>query len=236
MATEMRRALAGLAFVWLGAAPALADLTLRQRSYGPAGPEAARVQTQYFGGRKMVTDDARERSIVDLAAGTLTVVDKEKETYSVVAFDELRRRGTDAAERLKELPPEARRLLGLDAEVKLTPTGRSERIAGYPAREYALDAGPTRGSVWVADGLAQPEEARAWQRLSAAFGGPGRPGSVLGAELAKLPGLPLRTTLTVALGSGATTSTTEVVEIRHAGPPAAMLGVPAGFTKREAAQ
>jgi hypothetical protein len=207
------------------------ELMLRQRTYGPAGPASAEEQRQYFSGDKIVVDDGRARSIVDLVARTWTLVDKRKKNYTVMPFDDLRRRGEAATKALERLPPEARRMLGLDVAVSVRPTGRTERIAGHTAKEYAIAAGPARGTVWVTEEIRLPAEAQEWEKLSASLGGPARPGGSLEAEIAKLAGLPLRTSMTVSLGPGKVETTTEVVEVREAPAPPEMLRIPEGFEK-----
>jgi uncharacterized protein DUF4412 len=219
-----------------GAPAAAADnLMLKQRTSTTGGSpvqSGTRVQTQYFSGSRMVTDDTHLRSIVDLEHKTLTLVDKDRKTYGTHTFDELREQMEEARKHLDELPPEARKLLALDpSAVHVTPTGRTDDIAGYSAKEYAVDGGPAKGTVWIADALPVPAEARDWERLSANLGGPGNPGGALAAALARLDGVPLRTSMTVALGSETIGMTTEVVEVRRATPDPGLLEVPAGFRK-----
>jgi len=208
------------------------DLILRQRTTGPTAGE----QTQYFSGDKMVTDDPHTRSIVDLAARTLTTADKEKRTYWVRTFDDLRAESERTQRSLAQLPNEARRQLGLDMPVTVKPTGRTERIAGYAAREYAVTAGPATGTVWITDQLAQPAAAREWERFSAVIGGAGRPGGRLAGELAKYDGVPLRSKMTLSMGPRTFDTSTEVIEVRQAAPPSEVLAVPAGFKKVDASE
>jgi hypothetical protein len=210
------------------AGPFAKDLMLRQRTVARTGA-AAQEQTQYFSGSKMVTDDRHRRSIVDLTAGTLTMLDKTKKTWMVMKFADLKRESERTAKRLTELPPETRKMLGLDAAVSLSPTGRSEEIAGHPAKEYAVRGGPTTGSVWVTDDIALPVEARDWGKLTASLGGPSQPGGRLAAEMAKLEGLPVRTSLTITVGQQKTEITTEVVEVKEMAPPPELLAVPADY-------
>src|SRR5881296_653903 len=178
------------------AAPAGArgkDLMLRQRVYGTGGPKAGREQTQYFSGDKIVIASPGQRAIVDLAARTWTVIEPEKRTYSVRTFDDLRRAGERATKALEGLPPETRKRLGVDTPVSVQATGKSEKSAGYTAKEYAVSGGAASGTVWLTEELAVPAEAREWERLSSPATGPG---AALAAEMAKLKGVPLRTSLT----------------------------------------
>jgi hypothetical protein len=214
------------------------DLILRQRTTLTGGPRPAppREQTQYFSGRTMVIDDAAARSIVDLAAKTLTVVDKRQRTYTVTSFDDLRTRAETMRRQLRNMPPEARLMLGMDARASVEATGKREEIAGHLAREYRVSAGPATGSVWMTDEIAMPAGAEEWQQLSATLGGRDAPGAKLAEALAGLKGIPLRSTMTLAMGQSTTTSATEVVEVREAPVPPDVLRVPDGFRKTEPAR
>jgi hypothetical protein len=213
----------------LPAAAAAKDLMVRQRT--TASGAAPFEQTQYFTARTMVTDDPHVRMILDLDAQKLTLADKDRRSYSVMTFDELRQLSESAANQLDDLPPEQRKEFGLDAPVRVDPTGRTQTIAGHAAREYTVDAGPAKGKIWMSEDLPLPEVAREWERLGASIGGPRRAGGKLAAALAKLQGIPMRTAMTITMGPQKAETTTEVLEIREAAPPAELLRVPDGFTK-----
>jgi hypothetical protein len=148
-----------------------------------------------------------------------------------MTFEDLRQRSERAGQALGELPPAARRMLGLDGSITLKPTGRNEKIAGYTAKEYVLEGAAASGSVWASDELRLPAEARTWDELAGSLGGQNFPGRALAAELTKLRGVPLRMSMTIPIGPGRIQSTTEVIEVRKQPPPSDMLAVPAGFEK-----
>jgi hypothetical protein len=231
VATSMRAALLLALTATSAAAAAPTHLMLRQKTWGPAGPEAAAESVQYASGKTMVLDDPSTRWIANLGGRTLTLVDKRQRTYSVLSFEDLQRQATRAEEALESLPPQARDMLGLDTPATVTPTGRQETIAGYRAREYALRGGPATGTIWVTDELSLPPGAADWERLAASLGGGFRPGGVLAKELRKLTGVPLRTQVTVRIGQQQMESTSEVVEVRHEPPPPELLGVPRGYRR-----
>src|SRR6266404_314314 len=108
----------GLSLVLALARPAAGADTLALRQRITAGPTGeAREQMQYFTSGKRITDDARMRSIIDLDAKTVTMVHKDKKSYTVMTFDELRDRGVQLKKTFDNLPPQARKMLGLDASV-----------------------------------------------------------------------------------------------------------------------
>src|SRR5262245_65660143 len=68
------------------------DLTLRQRTTTTSvGQSFAREETQYAHGDLLVIDAPDTRTIVDVPAQTMTGADKQKRTYFVMTFDDLRR-------------------------------------------------------------------------------------------------------------------------------------------------
>jgi hypothetical protein len=235
----MRPSTAGaVALVLLVAAPALGDdLVLRQRTTtDAAGHPVVREETQYVHGDLLVIDAPDTRTIVDVGAKTMTVADKQRKTYFVMTFDDLRRQAEAIQERAKHMPPDVKKMLdemlGTGAPITLEPTGKHDTIAGYPATEYALTGGPFRGSIWTTDALSVPEGVRKWRELSAdatAKEGPARP---LAQALAQVKGMPLRTGMAATLGKqGRFATSTEVIEVKTDAPPADVLVVPPGFAK-----
>src|SRR5579871_757037 len=222
----------------LAAGPAAAkDLVVRQRVTSDVnGRTSQHESTEYLTATQSVHDDAGNRVTVDLKARTLTVVDKKEHTYSMTPLDEVRRRSEHLAaemqKRLEKLPPEARRMVGgAEAPPKLKATGRTERIAGYEAKEYTVEAGAVHGSVWATDALERPGDVGDWQRY--AQGSIPGPAGKLAEAMAGVKGFPLRTTITEAAGPMRMSSTTEVLEVREQAPPPEVLTIPAGFRKTD---
>lgn len=241
----------GLALL-LGALPvSAADLILRTR-VSVSGREAPSEITQYWTAKRLVEDLERTRILVDLEVKTITVIHKAARTYEVHTFDDFHRLGEEAAKQLEqsrkqlaEMTPAARtrmpamaQAMAAMAEVgppgpawTLERTGRSERIAGHEAQEVRLAAGPVRGVAWVADKLKPPFNREDIAALRAATRGMPRfglnPIDLFELESAVL----LRSELTLADASGFTVKM-EVLELRTEPPPADVVGVPAGFTRR----
>ena len=220
----------------LCAAPAQArDLVVRQRVTSDVnGRTSQHESTEYLTATQSVHDDAGNRVTVDLQARTLTLLDKKEHTYSVTPLDEVRERSERLAaemqKRLANLPPQARRMLGAaEPAARITPTGKTERIAGYEAKEYTVDAGGVHGSVWMTEALERPGNLADWQRY--AQGAIPGPAGKLAAAMARIKGFPLRTTITEAAGPMRMSTTTEVLEVREQAPPADVLTIPAGYRK-----
>ena len=209
------------------------DLTIRQRS--TAGSTAAREEMQYVHEDLLVIDGPATRTIVDVHARILRVADKEKQTWFEMTFDDLHRQAQAVERRARAMPPEARKMLdemlGSGESVTLVPTGRRETIAGYPATEHEVRGGPFHGSIWTTDAIAVPAGVQRWRELSAAataHAGPGRP---LTQALARVTGLPLRSSMTAAVAGATFATSTEVLEIRTTPVPRDVLQVPPGFAR-----
>lgn len=220
-----------LAFV-ASVAAATSDLIIRERITG--GPGAAHEEMVYISGTKRVTDNPQMRTIVDAGAKTLTIVDKQKQTYSVRTFDEILQQVEAMKKHLEGLPPEMKKMMPANAPVTVRPTGKTEKIAGYVAREYELEGGPMKGTIWAAESL-DVAGAEAWKKLAGSIGGPHQPGAQVAEAMSKIKGLPLRTSMTMAMGPSKTTFVTEALEIKEESPPPDVLTVPQGCKKVEPA-
>lgn len=209
------------------------DLIVHQRSSAGFGGPPPRDETVYIAGDKIVTESSAARTIVDVEEKTITAADKEKRTYSTVTFDDLQAQMEALRKSFDSLPPEARKQMGglfdEGEPVSITPTGKTETIAGYPAKEHALKGGPYSGSVWTTDAIETPPAFQKWKRMEPSRGGAARR---LGEAMQKLSGFPLRTRIEFQTGNRPITMTNEVAEVTEGSPPAELLRVPSGFTKQ----
>jgi uncharacterized protein DUF4412 len=225
---RMRRSMHLLAVLIAVSTPAWAeakDLMLRLRTTITGKSEEA---VQYWTTSKMVTDSPQLRTIIDLDAKTITRVTKKEKSYTTVTLDGARDLGKrrDWSEGSMGLPL---RTTALDSTLTLTPTGRTEKIAGYEAKEYAIAGGNSSGSVYVTEALDLGPNAQAFKKVAADLGGPGRSGGRLIQELAKVKGLALRKSLVRTVGTQKISTQVEVVEIAAKSPPADIWKVPHGF-------
>ena len=188
--------------------------------------------TEYITDTRRITDDPEHRTIVDLDAKTITMLDKKQNTYTVTTFDELHRQMDEARKHLDALPPEARRMMqGSGGDVSLEPTGKTEKIAGYDAREYAIRGTGISGSVWVSEAISTPAKAADWDRFRGAVGGQMGPGAKLGEAMAKVNGFALRTQVRYATGPVASGFDTEALSVAQQSPPADVTTLPANARK-----
>jgi hypothetical protein len=214
--------------VTAAAAHAANDVVLRQRIIVSSTTEVPREQTQYYSGPLRITDDDRATTIVNLDKRTITLINKQDKTYSVTTFAELEKRGESHDQRVKQLPPQIRDTVNADVKVDLKPTGKTETIAGYETQQYSFDAKGIVGSVWVAEKLDLGARTADWAKVSTLFGGRNSPGGHLDEALSRMKGVPMRRIVTM---EPLPLVTSEVVEVRHAPPPAALQHIPQGYKK-----
>jgi len=232
-----------IAFALVGllvATPVLAkDLIVRQRSATGLAGTTPREETVYLAGTKVVTDSPAMRTIVDLDARTITAIDKTKRIYTVTTFDELKAQMEAVRAAMERMPPEARARMGwlLDEgpPVTLKPTGKTDTIAGYPAKEYAIAGGPYGGAVWTTDAIPTPPEFQRWKTIEQSSGVAQGPGRRLGEAMSTLSGFPLRSRIEAKTGpqSQSFVVSTEVLEVKDGSAPKEMVEVPSGFTRRQ---
>jgi hypothetical protein len=206
------------------------DLIVHERISGGPGNSAPREETQYFHGDRTVREAPRRRTIVDLAAKTVTIIRPDRQTYSVVTFDDLSKQSDELRQRWDNLALKGRAGMQMDAPISLKATGKTEKIAGYAAKEYAIEGADVSGSVWATDAIDAGAGLQVWQKVSGNMGGPrGGFGDQFATAMAKLNGFPLRTIVSFTAGTEKVTTTTEVTAIQETAAPAEVFAVPQGF-------
>jgi hypothetical protein len=229
----MRNAIVLIVFLVLAPIASAKDLMVRQRSVSGFGSPAPMEDTVYLAGDRIVTDSDVTRQIIDLEKKTITGIDKRKQTYTILTFDELKAQVDAVRQSIDKLPPEVRTQVRAFFEegepVTVTPTGKTETIAGYKATEHKLSGGPYSGAVWATRDLETPPEFKKWKAIEQSRGGAARR---LGEAMEKVSGFPLRTRLQVKTAAEPIELSNEVLEVREASPPADVTKIPAGFTKQ----
>ena len=89
------------------------------------------IMTHYVKGDKMAAMGSTNGSIVDLGAETITQIDFQKKTYSVMTFAEMKQMMEQMAGKMGATP-EAR------FKISANPTGNSKQIAGVNAKEIVI--------------------------------------------------------------------------------------------------
>jgi hypothetical protein len=239
------------------AAPAAADdLTIVSKvSRGDEPPVTA---TSYLTSDhvRIAQGDGREM-IADLKSGDITVVDGRKKQYFVVTrqdMDQLKARIQQQAnspemqraqEQMKNLPPEIQKKMqaamgGLVGAVSVQKTGTTRKIAGYACDNWTVSFGQiSKTEQCLSTELPLP--AQVWDSyrdftnnmmsMTSAMGPMGKGISDLREKMKDMKGYPLSARTTASVLGRATTTTTEVVEVKRGAIPTSAWQVPAGYTK-----
>ncbi len=92
------------------------------------------VSTVVLRGNRMAHISDRSAQITDLEKDTITMVDFDKKTYSVMTFEEMKKMMQDAMSRMQTQPEHAE--MSFKADVKQT--GQSKPVNGIDAKEFIL--------------------------------------------------------------------------------------------------
>jgi hypothetical protein len=129
------------------AAPALADVTYSQvtKTSGMMkmfGGGQHKTVTQ-ISGDKMRTESEDDVQIVDLGTERIYNLNKKKKTYTVMTFEEMKKKMEEgmasANESMKQGKGEEGADVSAQARFKVTDTGNTETIKGYPCTQYLME-------------------------------------------------------------------------------------------------
>jgi hypothetical protein len=84
-------------------------------------------------GDKMMHRSANNASIVDLGSQTITTVDFQKKTYTVMTFDEMKQMLDQMSQKMKQNDKGE-----MQFKVSADNTGKTQQVAGFDAREMVL--------------------------------------------------------------------------------------------------
>lgn len=192
-------------------------------------------QTEYWSPKRLVVDDAAQRTIIDFRTGRVLLADKEERSYTEIPMSALRRQLDAVGAILDRLPASAREAVGLGGSVTLAPNGNRTTIAGHAADEYGVGGDGVTGWVWLAPDLDPAtilgDEAAAWWRT----GGPLAIGPLAGIARAitegGVKGMPMRASINAGSKRGAVDVESKVLSVRAEPPPPDVAKVPAGYRK-----
>lgn len=180
-------------------------------------------------GNRMYHGNKDRASVIDLDNETITEINFQKKTYSVMTFAEMKQAMEDAIERVKNAPQQDQKTdMQTDFKVDIKETGQTKEISGMPAKEMVLTmqiegtdqktgnkgAMVVTSDMWLAKKIAGYDEVRDFYRKMAEKMNwtPGSMGALMGRpdmaramdnmrkEGAKMDGIPV---LTVMKMSGA---------------------------------
>jgi len=178
----------------LAASMALADFTYQETSTITGGVVASLMKvagvfsksarepirsTVSVKGDRMMHRAANSGTVIDLAAQTITHIDFQKKTYSVMTFDEMKQ----ALEQMSQKMKDQQKKEGAQVAFKVSAnaTGNTKQIAGFDTKEMIMkmemettdEKSGQKGSMvitsdmWLAPGVKGYEEVRDFQKRMA---------------------------------------------------------------------
>jgi hypothetical protein len=186
----LSRIVTGVGLLALTAGSLLADFSYKETSQITGGAMASLMHmagvfsrqarepietTVAVQGDRMVHRSASSATVIDLGSQTITTIDMQRRTYSVMTFDEMKQ--------ILEQFSQGRQNGGAQPNIKVSVqnTGSTKQIAGYAATEMILkmdmqNTDPKTGQtstmtvtsdMWIAPAVAGYDEVRAFQRRMA---------------------------------------------------------------------
>jgi hypothetical protein len=189
-----RRLVTAAALMALGASTMLADFSYQETSTITGGmmagmlkvvgvfSKAAREPTKStisVKGDKMMHRSSTHGSIIDINAQTITSIDFQKKTYSVITFEEMKKALDDLAQKMKEKQKDAQ--ADMSFKVSANATGNTKTIDGMDTKEMLIKmemegtdkkSGQSGAMVitmdsWIASGVPGYQEVRKFQERMA---------------------------------------------------------------------
>jgi hypothetical protein len=140
------KAVTGAACVAISAGTLLADFSYQQKSTITGGVVASMMKvagafskqarepiesTVALKGDRMLHRTQFRSTIIDLASQTISEVDLQKRTYTVMTFEQMRQAMDQMAQKMHQQDSGQQ----MSVKVSVNPTGNSKQIAGYDAKE-----------------------------------------------------------------------------------------------------
>lgn len=127
----------------------------------------------YLKGNRMARIGTDTSLIFDLEAGTITTIDRQKQSYNTITFDEMNQRMTEMRQKMSRNGSQAPEI---QFDVKVEETGKTQTIDGQTAKEYVLnltaqgqqgDGMRVRSDMWTVTSVSGLEELRGFQKRMA---------------------------------------------------------------------
>ena len=215
------------------------DLTVHQTTTstgmmggGGGGPQNSTI---YFSGNAMKHSSADGNDVImRFDQQKMVFIDNKKKTYSEMTFDELQQTMDKMGGQLKGMDPQQleamRKMMGQTmGDVKVTPQGAGETIAGYATDKYLISMGPMEMEVSAAPTFQIPPAYYNAVKLRM----PKNPmfdAGKLYDEMGKIKGMTMKSVMTMKIMNMAMTTTTVVTSVEKGSIPASTFAVPAGYT------
>ena len=231
------------ALLLLPGAAAAADLTVVSKvtAEGPAARSG--TQTVYMTPTKFRIANEQQDVMVDIATGTMTVIDNAKKQYWEMTRADMEAAGRAMSDQLAQMQktnPEAAKMMenmmgNVTGQASVRKTGTKRTIAGYSCEDYLVTLGEMMKETICAttDVQAPISAAQFYDAQTAIFGSSpmAKRLAPLFEEMKKIDGLPLAQEMDTTIAGMHIKSVTEATEVKSGTVPASTFDIPPGYTK-----
>jgi Domain of unknown function (DUF4412) len=232
--------------------PAAARADFRADFDAPQGGNTPALSRIELAGDHMRTDAGNVSMLFDVASGRLLVLEHDKHQYMDMAkiAETAGAAMTQASAALANLPPEQRAMIqqrmggaiagmGVKVDVHVTPTGASDRVAGYACQVYRTEInGEHREDSCVANvgdaGISATDRAclrKAFEQLNAMT--EKMSAGIFKSPLNEIPADKFPIKITQYDDDGKVVQVVQLKTVVTAGIPAGDFAIPAGYTEQE---
>jgi hypothetical protein len=241
---RIARALCVLLLVLPGMASA-ADLTIVSKvtAEGPAARSG--TQTIYMTPTKFRVANDRQDVIMDVATGTMTMIDNTKKQYWEMTRADMEAAGkamSDQMAQMQKTNPEAAKMMenmmgSVMGQASVKKTGTTRTIAGYSCDDYLVTLGEMmKETICATTAVQAPITASQFYDAQTAIFGSNpmtKRFAPLFEEMKKIEGLPLAQEIDTTMGGMHVKSVTEATDVKTGPIPASTFDIPPGYTKVE---
>jgi len=238
---------AALGFAALAAPPGAAeDLTIVSKVSRGDGP--SQTTTSYYTSDKMRSSQGDHEFIAEFATGQFTVIDNKKKEYFVITKQDIDAMAAQMQaqmkqmdEKMKDMPPAVREKMagmmgGIAQSIDVQKGTGGRTIAGYSCENWIVSMGELmKNEQCMTTQLALPVQTwDAFKSFSSAMAGMGPMAQNMSSmydKFKEMKGIPLASTSTIKVLGKATTSSTEVTEVKKGPIPASAWALPAAYKR-----
>ena len=179
--------------------------------------------------------------VVDLATGTMTMIDHDKKQYWQMTKEDIEALSKTMSDRLAQMQkdPQAaammEKLMGAMGPVKLEHGTETKTIVGYPCTQYTITMGEGMKMIyWTTTALQPPFTS---DQMYSAMSGILRANPMLGRmssvfdEMKKMKGIPLASSTAMSMGPVHVENSSEATEVKTGAVPASTFDIPAAYKK-----
>jgi hypothetical protein len=238
----MRTYLGAIAVVCALATPAAADdLTIVSKTTSTGPSAQTGTSTTYMTKGKLRVAQQRMDVIFDVATGTITMVDNDRQQYWQMTKADMEAMSKAFSDRMAQMQkdPQAaavmQKMMGDVGPAKLEKGTETKTIAGYPCTQYTISMGEgTRMIYWTTTALQAPIT---WEQWANAETGILRANPIFARmaavfdEMKNMKGIPLASSTTMTMGPMHVETSSEATSVKTGAIPASTFDVPATYKK-----